>query len=203
MVLKNGSLRLLMLCSSLNFALKSEEEQNAIIFQFQNFINALTFPVQIVIQSKRIDLSLYLNSLEERKTQVNNMLLQKQITDYIDFVKKLVSVANIMDKNFYVVIPWDVPNIKPDGFLAKLHPQKMTTIPIDDAKFQAGKSELLQRANVAAASLGSMGIRGVQLNTKELIELFYQTYNPETAQSEKLMEPDYLQGGFVSKLKET
>ncbi len=198
MVLKDGSMRIVLLCSSLNFALKSPEEQNAIIFQFQNFLNSLEYPIQIQIQSRRIDLSSYLAELEKQRGNITNPLLERQTADYIDFVKQLVQVANVMDKKFFLIIPWSSPNLKPEGFLSKLFPKKGTRFLIDDVRFQTAKAELSQRANVIASGLSSIGIRAVQLTTQELIELYYQAYNPGLAVNEKLLASESMTSSVIT-----
>ena len=108
-VLKDGNLRQVLLCSSINFALKSEQEQNAIVYAYQNFLNSLNFPIQILMQSKKLDLSNYLKKLSEKANSQTNELLRSQTLDYIDFIKRLINLANIMDKRFYVVVPFAIP----------------------------------------------------------------------------------------------
>lgn len=186
-VLKNGSLRIIMMASAVNFDLKSEAEQNALIYAYQNFINSLTFPVQIVAQSRRLDLSEYLTKLGQQIPKTANDLIRLHIQDYIDFIQKLLKLANIMDKKFYLVIPYYTEVKKPSTFFEKLSTATSGKQPlIDLSRFQEQKRELMQRAQVVAQSLGPMGIRAVQLNTQELIELLYSVYNPELATRQKL-----------------
>jgi hypothetical protein len=186
-ILKNGGLRLVMLCSTVNFDLKSEEEQNAIISGYQSFINSLEFPIQLVIQSRNMDLSRYLEKLENLRTKTFNSLLQLQIQEYINFINIVLKKANIMDKKFYIVIPYELPLAKKQNFLENLREnlRKEQSV-INLTNLDKYQKELTERARIAASGLSGLGLRAVQLNTQELVELFYSTYNPETARTEKL-----------------
>jgi hypothetical protein len=106
-VMKDSSARMVMRCSTINFLLKSSEEQDAIIMSFQRFLNALDFPVQIMVRSTKLDIDGYLQKLKNQAVSQKNELLQNQTYEYIDYLKKLVEVAQIMKKDFYVVIPFD------------------------------------------------------------------------------------------------
>jgi len=183
-VLKDGSLRAVLAVSSINFDLKSDREQQAIIYTFQNFLNSLDFTIQIVISSKRFDINPYIRQMEERKRIEMNDLLKKQIDDYIDFVGELTQYANIMTKLFFVVIPFYPIESKKESFLEKLsnsfNPQKK--IYQDRELFQAYKSQLFQRVHYVSEGLSGTGVKIVPLNTAELIELFYNFYNPSEFQ---------------------
>lgn len=186
-VLKDGSMRLVMLCSTVNFDLKSEEEQEAIISGYQNFINSLEFPIQIVVQSRNLDLSKYIKKLQGQIPKAPNELLASQIQSYISFIQAMLEIANIMDKKFFIVIPYNLPITTKPGFIADISKAISKTQPeINLTNFDKYKKELIQRAQVAASGLSSLGIRAVQLNTQELVELYYSTYNPEIAQNERL-----------------
>lgn len=192
-ILKDGNLRQVLLCSSINFALKSEQEQNAIIFAYQNFLNSLSFPIQILMQSKKLDLSNYLNKLSEKAAGQANELLRAQTLDYIDFIKRLINLANIMDKRFYVIVPYMVPpKIEP-----LKNPIQNQPLALSSEEFAAYKKELEQRVQVIESGLGSIGIRTALLNTQQLIELLYGVYNPEEAHKEKLTEAENLTGEVV------
>jgi type IV secretory pathway VirB4 component len=200
-VMKNGSLRLIMLVSTVNFELKSEEEQNILIGQYQNFLNSLEFPIQIVIQSRRLDLSSYISKLKERLNQTENELLKLQIADYIEFIKELIAQANIMDKKAYVIVPYFPPLIKTPSSWEEVisgRPPKTLTA----SEFETFKKEVIQRAHTVASGLGSLGLRCIQLNTQELIELFYNIYNPEFATLEKLLPVEELKSPVVEKAEE-
>lgn len=186
-VLKDGGLRLVMLCSTVNFDLKSEEEQEAIISGYQSFINSLEFPIQIVVQSRNLDLSKYIKKLQNQIPRAPNQLLALQIQSYISFIQATLKFANIMDKKFFVVIPYNLPITTKPGFLSDFSRAVSKTQPeINLTNFDQYKKELIQRAQVVASGLSSLGIRAVQLNTQELVELYYATYNPEIAKNEKL-----------------
>ncbi|MFA6493130.1 MAG: TraC family protein [Patescibacteria group bacterium] len=194
-ILKDGNLRQVLLCSSINFALKSEQEQNAIVYAYQNFLNSLNFPIQILMQSKKLDLSSYLAKLQEKANGQTNELLRGQTLDYIDFIKRLINLANIMDKRFYVVIPFVIPpKIGPTNPLSKKN--QVQTL-LSNEEFQNYKKELEQRIQVIESGLGSIGIRTAKLNTQQLIELLYGVYNPEEAHKEKLIDVENLTGEIV------
>lgn len=186
-VLKDGGLRLVMLCSTINFELKSEEEQNAIISGYQSFLNSLEFPVQIVIQSRRMDLSKYLKKLQDQIPKAPNDLLRVQINDYLNFIKSLLEIANIMDKKFFIVIPYELPLAKKPGFVSDFQQATSKETPaINLTNFDKYKKELIQRAQLVASGISGLGLRAVQLNTQELIELYYSTYNTDISKYERL-----------------
>jgi hypothetical protein len=187
---------MVLIVSTVNFDLKNKEEQDALTYGFQDFINSLDFPVQIVMQSRKIDLSVYLTRLRARLSQIENPLLQVQTEDYISFVEKLISVANIMNKRFYVVVPFFPPALKrTTGFFERLKYSISAKEPVVDmTNFEEYRKELIQRAQSVASGLGSLGLRAIQLSTQELIELLYQTYNPELAIREKLIPIEKLSG---------
>ena len=196
-ITKTGELRSVLMASSINFSLKSEQEQNAIIFAYQNFLNSLEFPIQILLQSRKLDLSKYLLKLKGLAGKQTNELLKMQTDDYIDFITKLVTFAHIMDKKFYIVIPFmPPPKIKPaSGMLKGNSSQQIIQISIDE--FHAYKQELDQRIQVIQAGLGSVGIRSEPLTTQQIIELFYGIYNPEESLKEKLTDVEYLTSPLV------
>lgn len=179
-VLKDGGLRVVLMCSSLNFALKSADEQDAIIYQYQNFLNSLDFPVQFVIHSRRLNIAPYLDSLLERHREEENDLLKMQISEYAEFIKTFTESTNIMSKTFYAVIPFTPPVYNQKGVLGGI----LNTFGLgkdkkaESASFEEYKNQLWQRAETAMSGLQSFGVRAVPLNTEELIELFYGLYNP-------------------------
>ena len=118
--LKDGSMRMIMMAGSINFALKSEKEQNAIIQRYQGFLNSLTFPIQILMQSRKLDLEKYLTKLEKRLMEETNELIQLQTSDYIAYVRKLITIANIMEKKFFIVIPFTPPKVQARGIFDSL-----------------------------------------------------------------------------------
>lgn len=192
-ILKDGNLRQVLLCSSVNFDLKSEQEQDAIIYRYQSFLNSLEFPIQILMQSKKLDLSNYLAKLDKVSKEQTNELLKYQTEDYVDFVRKLVDVANIMDKRFYVVVPYLVPpKISPLGKKSE------SAAVLNYDEFKKYKTELEQRIQVVQGGLNSIGVRTAVLDTQQLIELYYNVYNPEEGSKEKLINAGELQGEVVS-----
>jgi len=184
-VLKSGALRAVLMASSMNFALKSIQEQDAVTFQYQGFLNSLDFPVQIMVASRKFDISDYLRILEEKERGQENELLKIQTAEYIDFVKGLTEVANIMTESFYLVIPFSPSPIKKLGLLDKFGLKKKSA-PAQDESFEQLKSQLWQRVEFVISGLSGAGIKAVPLNTEELIELFYKLYNPSAREAPEL-----------------
>lgn len=180
-ILKDGGLRIVLMCSAINFALKSDEEQDAIIFQYQNLLNSLDFSVQFVVHSRKLNITPYLEKLRERQKEEDNELLKIQIAEYIEFIKTFVEITNIMSKTFYVVIPFTPTLAEKQGivqkFLSTLGLQKKHNTE-KEGIFEEYKNQLWQRVDVVIEGLRRIGIRAVPLNTEELIELFYGLYNP-------------------------
>ncbi|MDP3769424.1 MAG: hypothetical protein U1A25_03190 [Candidatus Sungbacteria bacterium] len=189
-VLKQGGLRVVLMCSSLNFALKSTDEQDAIIFQYQNFLNSLDFPVQFVINSRKLNISPYIDSLRSRQKDEDNELLKIQINEYIDFISSFVETTNIMSKTFYVVVPFTPSVFEKKGFgsgLFNILSFKSAPTESDAGPFEEQKNQLWQRVDSVITGLRRFGIRSAPLNTEELIELFYGLYNP--SEFEKTANP--------------
>lgn len=185
-ILKNGGLRMVLMVSAINFALKSEQEQNAIIYSFQGFLNSLSFSIQIVMQSRRLDLSSYLARLRSKNKEEENPLVRLQMADYIGFIEQLLTVANIMEKKFYLVVPYQPIIIKKENILSKIGKLFRGRQKTEIVDFEMHRKELAHRTEVVATGLGSMGLRAVQLNTLELAELYYSSYNPELATRQKI-----------------
>lgn len=202
-VLKNGSYRMIFSVSAMNFSLKSEEEQNSLIFQYQSFLNSLHFPIQIVMRSKRLDLNPYLKKIDEIKNKQENELIRLQTEDYMDFVTELINLSNIMKKTFYVVVGYDPITVKKGSILDKIFPKnEATNLKISDQEFKRYKDEITERANVVATGLGAMSLHCVQLSTEEIIELFYKIYNPEIADKERFTDVDELTSSFIADIHE-
>lgn len=202
LITRDGGLRTILLAASVNFALKSEQEQNALIAQYQAFLNSLNFPLQIIMQSRKLDLTNYLKSLEERLAKENSELIKVQISDYIQFIKRLITVANIMDKQFYLIVPFDPSNVKKRGLVDKLlHPTSRLEVKISATELKSFHEELLQRVQVVMAGLNTLGVRTAILNTQQIIELFYSLYNPEEASKERLIGVEDLESPMVGKEK--
>ncbi|KKU78530.1 hypothetical protein A3J23_02365 [Candidatus Peregrinibacteria bacterium RIFCSPLOWO2_02_FULL_48_14] len=193
-ILKNGGLRSVLKTSSVNLNLKSEEEQNAVIYSYQNFLNMLEFPIQIVVRSKKLDLENYIEKLKKIGVKQSNPLLQKQTFEYIEYISRLVEYADIMEKQFYVVIPHDPFGQERKGFLASflenIFPQDtVTKVNERHRQFEELKKRLVQRVNTVKSGLEGCGLKVQELNTQELIELYYETYNPLTSRSQRF-EPE-------------
>ena len=177
-VLKNSALRGVLMVSSLNFALKSEEEQRSIIYQFQNFLNSLDFHLEIIVQSRKLNITGYLEKLAEMRQKEKNELLKVQIAEYEQFIRELIGGGAIMSKNFFVVVPFtfaEIPRMIITG-------EKKEEASVLEERFRRAKSQLLQRMEFVAMGLRRCGLQGAPLNTSELIELFWGLYHPEEAE---------------------
>lgn len=186
-ILKDGGLRAVLMTSSINFDLKASDEQDAIIYAYQNFINSIDFPIQIQISSRTLNINGYLNYLSEFQQTQKNELLRLQVAEYSQFVKELVDGANIVNKTFYIVIPFDPVEIK-EGVFDKLSNAKNPKIAVRYKKedFEKYKTQLWQRVNGVMYGLKRAGIYMTPLNTQELIELYYTFYNPDSTPTESL-----------------
>lgn len=178
-ILKDGSMRGVVLSSSLNFSLKSEDERKAIVLQFQDFLNSLDFTVQISIQSRRLDIRPYIALLEDRYKEQMNDLMKIQTREYIDFIKKFTETTNIMTKSFFIVVPYDpaMINIKNGSSFFKKRSASEEQQK-KEASFEENRTQLEQRVSVVEQGLSRCGIRVVRLGTEEVIELFYKIFNP-------------------------
>lgn len=203
-ILHDGQYRIVLEITAINFELKSEQEQNSIIFQYQSFVNSLHFPIQVVIQSKKLDLSPYLKKIKDLAKKQTNELLQIQTSDYADFIEQLINLANIMKKRFYVSVGYQ-PIIANSGLLDKFFKKNdsSTKLKISENDYNNYSKELRQRAQTVAQGLGSMGLHCRQLNTQEIIELFYEIYNPEIASKERLTDSNEVSGSYYSQIKPT
>ncbi len=183
-ILKDGGLRAVLIASSINLSLKSSDEQMAIINQFQNFLNGLDFPTQIVMQSRRHDIRPYLMMLEDRIKEQTEPLIKIQTREYINFIQTFTDQVNIMTKSFFVVVPYSPALIRSSGSIIEtLLDRGQKKAPSskqgeDTVAFEEKRSQLDQRINVITSGLGGLGIRSSQLNTEEVVELFYKTFNP-------------------------
>lgn len=191
----DGSFRAVIACKSINFDLMSSREREGVEYSYQNFINSLTHPVQILIRSQKVDIGPYLERLSNIRKQQDNMLLGVLMDDYIEFIEILSDEANIMDKSFYVVIPYatigDLSTIKDagKGFFGKLLGTSgggPSITKIDKITYEKAKDEIKNRIDSVTSGLFQMGVHCVQLNSKELGELYYNYYNPDTAVREPL-----------------
>jgi len=193
-IMKDGSLRAVVVISSVNFSLKSGEEQNALISSYQNFLNALEFPIQILLQSRKLDIHSYLDKLRSVMQQQTNELLRMQTQEYIEYIGKLIEFASIMNKTFYIIVPLSFGATKTSGFSKFLNlfsPSKEITVRQHD--FDNSREELNKRVNQIIGGLGSMGLKTLPLKTEELVELAYNSYNLNTASPLKIKSIEELE----------
>lgn len=181
-ILKNGGLRSVLMASSLNFDLKAADEQDAIVYQYQDALNSLDFSIQFLVHSRKLNIQPYLDMLRERHKTEQNELIKIQINEYVDFIKSLVELSNIVSKMFYVVVPFNPSSIGSGsrGFLSGLFGAKKESGAKTESEktFAEHKVQLQQRVDTVSLGLQRIGVRTVQLNTEELIELYYGLYNP-------------------------
>jgi len=184
-VLKDGDLRAVILANSVNLSLKSDDEQKATIYQFQGFLNTLDFPIQISIQSRRLDIRPYITLLEGRVKVQNEPLLKLQTKEYIDFIKNFTESVSIMTKNFFVVVPYSNTSLKAQsGILDKIFSRKTSeeAKAEEELNFEEKKSQLEERVSVIEQGLSRSGIKSAQLGTEEVVEMFYKVFNPGEAE---------------------
>ena len=205
-IMVDGSFRAIVACKSINFDLMSDREREGVEYSYQNFLNSLNFPVQILIRSQRVDIGPYIEKLVTTRREQDNMLLGVLMDDYINFIDALSQEANIMEKSFYIVIPYfprgDAANLveQGKGFFGKLFARPQNTIThIDGAMYQKAKDEIKNRVDSVTAGLFQIGVQSVQLDTKSLGELYYNYYNPDTALRQPLGNFDNLATTFVRK----
>ncbi len=204
--MKDGSFRAVVACQSINFDLMSSREREGVEYSYQNFLNSLNFPIQILVRSQRVDIGPYIDHLVSLRRQQDNMLLNVLMDDYINFIDVLSQEANIMDKSFFITVPYfpagDMADLKGQakGFFGKIFakPQNGLT-KIDKATYEKARDEIKNRVDLVTSGLFQMGVKSVQLNTKELGELYYNFYNPDTALREPLGDFETTTSTFVRK----
>lgn len=208
-IMNDGSFRAVVMCKAINFDLMSPQEREAVEYSYQGFLNSLYFPVQIFIRSQKVDLRPYIEKLDKIRSEHENMLLALLMEDYITFMSDLATQTNIMDKKFYLVIPLfpavdvgkavgKVANAS-KGFMANALGQKEQKVTINEADLERAKTELRNRVQAVLAGLQQAGIQGLPLDTQELIELYYDAYNPDTATRQQLKNFDSLNAPIVTK----
>ena len=206
-IMNDGSFRAVVTCRSINFDLMSAREREAVEYSYQSFLNSLYFPIQILIRSQRVDIGPYIDKLVKIRRDQDNMLLGVLMEDYIDFIAALAEETNIMDKDFYIVVPYyptgDVNAIVKNSkniFSAIFGGgEKQQHIKIDQIAYDKAKEEISNRINAVLSGLFQIGIRGTQLNTKQLAEMYYNFYNPDTAVREPLKDFESNTSTFVQK----
>ena len=205
-IMIDGSYRAVVACKSINFDLMSDREREGVEYSYQNFLNSLNFPVQILVRSQRVDIGPYIEKLVATRRSQDNMLLGVLMDDYIGFIDALSQEANIMEKSFYVVVPFfpkgDAANFveQGKGFFGKLFAKPQNTVThIDAATYQKAKDEIKNRVDSVVAGLFQLGVQSAQLDTKSLGELYYNYYNPDTALRQPLGDFDNVAATFVKK----
>jgi type IV secretory pathway VirB4 component len=195
-VMKGGSLRQVLMVGGVNFSLKSETEQNIITQTYQNFLNSIDFPLEIIVHSRKINIERYLASLDERRAQEPSPLLQSQIAEYSEFIKKFVSENEIMAKTFLVVVPFSAVSLPRAESFARFNPFRKKTAAAEERAHQATEADfahnvgqLKQRVARVQEGLLAIGLETKILGNQELVELFYNFYNPETVEKERLAVP--------------
>ena len=207
-IMNDGSFRSVVMVKSVNFDLMSPQEQEAVEYAYQGFLNSLYFPIQIFIRSQKVDLMPYITKLDKIRTEHDNMLLAMLMEDYINYIDQLSQQTNIMDKKFYVVVPY-FPHVDVQtaitqsknfvtGFL-DLFNKKEQHVVINEADLEKAKTELRNRVQAVLQGLMQAGIQGLPLDTQELIELYYDTYNPDTATRQQLKNFNQLNADVITK----
>ena len=186
-ILKNKGIRAILMATSLNFDLKSTEEQDALIYKYQDFLNSIDFPIQIMIASRKFDIDPYIQALKEKQIDQENELLKIQALEYTDFIKGLTEITNIMTESFYVVIPYSPFTVQNMGIFKKVFKVNKKKI-TKEMEFNELKNNLWQRVEFVATGLRGMGIKTAALNTEELVELFYKLYNPNAKEEPELQK---------------
>jgi hypothetical protein len=197
LVMKDGTMRAVLMVSSINFALKSEDEQNAIVSAYVGFLNNIDFPMQIVVQSRELDIEGYILSLKQKEKEQTNELLKVQIHEYIQYVLELISIGKIMTKRFYITIPLNPLSDKHKGFFPSLLEvfKPLSLVKMKREVFVRRRKLLTRRIENVISGLASIGLNSAELDTQGLIELFYNTYNPATSQNQKMVDVNKLRVG--------
>lgn len=211
-IMADGSFRAVIACKSINFDLMSSREREGVEFSYQNFLNALYFPIQIFIRSQRVDIGPYIDKLDTIRRGQDNMLLNVLMDDYINFVDALAQEANIMDKSFFIVVPYfpagDMANVMEQGkgFFGKLFggaSANTAVTRIDKVTYEKARDEIKNRVDAVISGLLQVGVQAVQLNTKQLGELYYNVYNPDTAVREPLGDFSNVTSTYVRRAAST
>jgi len=207
-IMNDGSFRSVVMAKSINFDLMSQSEQEAVEYSYQGFLNSLYFPIQIFIRSQKVDLQPYIAKLDKIRSEHDNMLLALLMEDYISYIDQLGQQTNIMDKKFYIVIPY-FPQVDVQKALSQsknfltgvvgLFNNKEQHVVINEDDLEKAKTELRNRVQAVLSGLLQSGIQGLPLDTQELIELFYDTYNPDTATRQQLKNFNQLNADIITK----
>jgi type IV secretory pathway VirB4 component len=209
-IMNDGTFRAVVMCKSINFDLMSPQEREAVEFSYQGFLNSLYFPVQIFVRSQKVDLRPYLERMDKIRTEQENMLLGLLMEDYIAFLADISQQTNIMDKRFYVAIKY--PDTDQDvrkaikqstsfftGMGELLRPSKPAKVTINEATLETAKTELRNRVQAVMQGLAQAGVQSLPLDTEELIELYYDVYNPDTATRQQIKNFNDLTAPIITK----
>lgn len=197
-VTKTGLLRKVVEVTPVNFSLKSEQEQQAMVGQFQSFLNSLNFPIQIVVHSRRLDLHPYMESLTKFVNKIDSELLRLHANEYIEFIKRLTQLANIMEKRFYIVVGIE-PGPTKQGFFSSLFGARKSRIKFSPADYGKFQKTLDERTQVVIGGLAPLGMTTTILDTQGVVELFYRVYNHEESQEEQLTELGVIESPIIKK----
>ena len=208
-IMNDGTFRAVIMLKSINFDLMSPQEQEAVEYAYQGFLNSLYFDVQIFLRSQRVDLQPYIAKLDKIRTEHDNMLLALLMDDYVTYIDQLSMQTNIMDKKFYVVIPFSPNALDPKKLLARdkgfvsglvdMFKKKEDHVVINEIDLENAKTELRNRVQAVLGGLQQCGVQGLPLDTQELIELYYDTYNPDTATRQQLKSFNDLTADVITK----
>ena len=207
-IMNDGSFRSVVMVKSINFDLMSPQEQEAVEYSYQGFLNSLYFPIQIFLRSQKVDLQPYIAKLDKIRTEHDNMLLALLMEDYIGYIDALSEQTNIMSKRFYVVIPFfpvvDAQKalLQSKNFfsgIADIFSKAEKHVVINEADLENAKTELRNRVQSVLSGLLQCGIQGLPLDTQELIELYYDTYNPDTATRQQLKNFNDMTADIITK----
>ena len=207
-IMNDGSFRSVIMVKSINFDLMSTGEQESVEYSYQGFLNSLYFPIQIFLKTQRVDLQAYIDKLDKIRTEQDNMLLAILMDDYLSYIDEISQQTNLMDKKFYIIIPYfpvdDVQKAIIDSKkfitgLVNLFNSNQHHVVINEQALEQAKTELKNRVQSVLAGLGQCNIQGLPLDTQELIELYYDTYNPDTATQQQLKNFDELSADIINK----
>lgn len=208
-IMNDGSFRAVVMAKSINFDLMSTPEQEAVEYAYQGFLNSLDFPIQICIRTQRVDIQPYIDRLDKVRSEHDNMLLAMLMDDYISYIENISQQTNIMDKKFYIVIPfYNMPGDESRALaqsknfvtgLMQLFSRKENHVVINESLLETAKTELRNRVQGILGALNQAGISGLPLDTQELIELYYDTYNPDTASRQELHNVNDLTADVITK----
>lgn len=203
LVMKDSSMRAVLMTSSINFDLKSEQEQEGIVLSYQDFLNSLNFPIQILTRSRKLILDSYIYKINKRAANESSPFIKNQLEQYKSFITSLLDISNIMDKQFYIIVPFFPSTVgegvKRIGFLQNIgnamNPTWSQSQKADE--FKVRKAQLMERVSLILDGLSNVGLSAAQLSTTDLVELFYDSYNLEEAQREKLVDVDEITAKVV------